>query len=117
MALLITCVVMSMVTLLEMMNLLFTNEDAHKYPVNQYIFNILIISKVRMNAVSVVNLVTAIGFAVEFCIHTLLKYQNSIGTKVQRIEKAINEMGSSVFSGIFITKLLGKLNDFFIHPC
>ena len=60
-----------------------------------------------MNAVSVVNLITAIGFAVEFCIHTLLKYQKSRGTKVQRIKKAINQMGSSVFSGVFITKLLG----------
>jgi Niemann-Pick C1 protein len=62
-----------------------------------------------MNAVSVVNLVTAIGFAVEFCIHTLLKYQNTSGSKVKRIQKALNEMGSSVFSGIFITKMLGNL--------
>lgn len=61
-----------------------------------------------MNAVTVVNLVTAIGFAVEFCIHTLLKYEKSKGNKHERITKAMNEMGSSVFSGIFITKLLGK---------
>lgn len=61
-----------------------------------------------INAVSVVNLVAAIGFAVEFSVHTLLKYSRTEGTKSYRITTAMNTMGSSVFSGIFCTKLLGK---------
>ncbi len=61
-----------------------------------------------INAVSVVNLVTAIGFAVEFSVHTLLKYNRTEGSKAFRITTAMNTMGSSVFSGIFCTKLLGR---------
>ena len=61
-----------------------------------------------INAVSVVNLVTAIGFAVEFSVHTLLKYNRTEGSKAFRITTAMNTMGSSVFSGIFCTKLLGS---------
>jgi len=62
---------------------------------------------IRINAISVVNLITAIGFAVEFCVHMLLKYKRSRGTKQVRVFQALNEMGSSVFVGIFCTKIIG----------
>ena len=61
-----------------------------------------------INAISVVNLVTAIGFSVEFSVHTLLKYERTVGSKAYRIKTALNTLGASVFSGIFCTKLLGS---------
>jgi len=62
---------------------------------------------IRINAISVVNLIAAIGFAVEFCVHVILKYKRTRGTKYQRVSAAVSEMGSSVFIGIFCTKVIG----------
>ena len=63
----------------------------------------------EMNAVFVVNLVTSLGFGVEFCNHIGMNFLKQKGTKVERAQKAMNAMGSSVVVGIASTKLLGIL--------
>lgn len=75
-----------------------------------YLFNI------ELNAVSLVNLVMAIGISVEFCAHTAREFAVSIrGSRISRAEYAIAHMGSSVFSGITLTKILGIIVLAFSH--
>lgn len=62
---------------------------------------------IEMNAVFVVNLVTSLGFGVEFCNHIGMNFMHQRGTREQRVRKALNEMGSSVVVGIASTKFLG----------
>ena len=64
---------------------------------------------IEMNAVLVVNLVTSLGFGVEFCNHIGMNFMKQKGSKEQRAMKAMNQMGSSVVVGIASTKLLGIL--------
>jgi uncharacterized membrane protein len=64
---------------------------------------------VEINAVSVVNLVTAVGLAVEFNVHIASHFASSSGTRVVRAHKALSEMGSAVITGITLTKLVGVL--------
>jgi len=64
---------------------------------------------VQINAVSVVNLITAIGLSVEFNVHIMLRYTRSKGTREERAKTALAEMGSSVIVGITITKFLGVM--------
>lgn len=61
----------------------------------------------EMNAVFVVNLVTCLGFGVEFCNHIGMNFLRQRGTRQERAMKAMNKMGSSVVVGIASTKLLG----------
>ncbi|XP_059489962.1 NPC intracellular cholesterol transporter 1 homolog 1b-like [Neocloeon triangulifer] len=63
---------------------------------------------IELNAVSLVNLVMCSGIAVEFCSHivhsyTLSKFKNPI----ERAQDSLTNMGSSVFSGITLTKFGG----------
>lgn len=63
---------------------------------------------VTLNAVSLVNLVMAVGIAVEFCSHIVHSF--NISTESTRILKAKDSLiytGSSVLSGITITKFAG----------
>lgn len=62
---------------------------------------------VDINAVSVVNLVAAIGLSVEFGVHVASYFSHARGTRVQRARASLVEMGSSVFTGITLTKLVG----------
>jgi len=62
---------------------------------------------ISLNAVSVVNMVMCIGIAVEFHVHIAHAFAASKGTRRERAKFALTEMGSSVFSGITLTKLLG----------
>ncbi|XP_076173454.1 NPC intracellular cholesterol transporter 1 homolog 1b isoform X2 [Ptiloglossa arizonensis] len=63
---------------------------------------------IELNAVSLVNLVMAAGISVEFCSHMIHSYLNSTATtRIDRASKTLNEMGSSVFSGITLTKIIG----------
>merc|ERR1719215_2312843 len=64
---------------------------------------------VEINAVFVVNLITSLGFGVEFCNHIGMNFLKQKGTRVERAQKAMNAMGSSVVVGIASTKLLGIL--------
>lgn len=63
---------------------------------------------ISLNAVSLVNLVMAIGISVEFCSHITRAYLVSVQpSKVLRSREALSKMGSSVLSGITLTKFGG----------
>ncbi|XP_013148224.1 PREDICTED: Niemann-Pick C1 protein isoform X2 [Papilio polytes] len=63
---------------------------------------------ISLNAVSLVNLVMAVGIAVEFCSHLVHSFSVSGGaSREQRAAAALTRMGSSVLSGITLTKFGG----------
>eukprot|EP00899_Mesostigma_viride_P026866 jgi/Mesvir1/7364/Mv19167-RA.1 len=62
---------------------------------------------VELNAVSMVNLVMAVGISVEFCAHIAHAFALAAGTREARARKAVAEMGASVLSGITLTKVVG----------
>ena len=62
---------------------------------------------IEMNAVFVVNLITSLGFGVEFCNHLGMNFMKQTGDKETRARKALAEMGSSVLVGIASTKFIG----------
>ncbi|KAI3631873.1 hypothetical protein MIR68_010346 [Amoeboaphelidium protococcarum] len=65
------------------------------------LIGVMAIWSISLNAVSTVNLVIAVGIGVEFCVHV------ARGATVMSTQKSLTEFGSSVFSGITMTKLLG----------
>ena len=77
------------------------------------LFNILSVMywwNISLNAVSLVNLVMSIGISVEFCSHILHHYCTGANEKSNsklRAQNALAKMGSSVFSGIALTKFVG----------
>lgn len=64
---------------------------------------------VEQNAVFVVNLVTSLGFGVEFCNHIGMNFMRQSGTRKERAMNALSEMGSSVLVGIATTKFIGVI--------
>ncbi|XP_052755080.1 NPC intracellular cholesterol transporter 1 isoform X3 [Galleria mellonella] len=63
---------------------------------------------ISLNAVSLVNLVMAVGIAVEFCSHLVHSFGVSrAGGRAARAAHALARMGSSVLSGITLTKFGG----------
>lgn len=64
---------------------------------------------IEINAVMVVNLVTSLGFGVEFTNHIAMNFLRQTGTRQERAMKAMHTMGSSVVVGIASTKCLGVL--------
>ncbi|KAJ8715247.1 hypothetical protein PYW08_005228 [Mythimna loreyi] len=63
---------------------------------------------ISLNAVSLVNLVMAVGIAVEFCSHVVHAFSVAGGgSRVLRAADALTRMGSSVLSGITLTKFGG----------
>ncbi|XP_022747647.1 Niemann-Pick C1 protein-like isoform X2 [Durio zibethinus] len=73
------------------------------------LMGVMAILGIQLNAVSVVNLVMSVGIAVEFCVHITHAFSVSSGSKDERVKEALGTMGSSVFSGITLTKLVGVL--------
>ncbi|KAL2097312.1 hypothetical protein ACEWY4_006519 [Coilia grayii] len=73
-------------------------------------FGVMWLWGISLNAVSLVNLVMSCGISVEFCSHIVRAFSTSTkGTRVERAEEALAHMGSSVFSGITLTKFGGIL--------
>ncbi|CAG8596163.1 11314_t:CDS:2 [Funneliformis mosseae] len=75
------------------------------------VLGIMSLWKVSLNAVSLVNLVICVGIGVEFCVHIARAFVVG-GEGVDRDERAyrsIIDVGSSVFSGITLTKFWGIL--------
>lgn len=74
-----------------------------------YLWNTLTTNQfvIEINAVSVVNMITCAGLAVEFCVHISTKFLKCKGTRPERARKALVNMGSTVVTGIVITKLIG----------
>ncbi|XP_034097515.1 NPC intracellular cholesterol transporter 1 [Drosophila albomicans] len=65
---------------------------------------------ISLNAVSLVNLVMAVGISVEFCSHLVHSFALSKElTQVTRAADSLSKMGSSIFSGITLTKFAGIL--------
>lgn len=63
---------------------------------------------IQLNAISLVNLVMAVGISVEFCSHVARAFALSPRIKpVERAHDALVKMGSSVLSGITLTKIAG----------
>ncbi|CAL4059784.1 unnamed protein product, partial [Meganyctiphanes norvegica] len=63
---------------------------------------------IDLNAVSLVNLVMAIGISVEFCSHITHSFATSVqATHRLRAQEALATMGPSVISGITLTKFVG----------
>ncbi|CAF3737766.1 unnamed protein product [Rotaria sp. Silwood1] len=72
------------------------------------IFGVMFLWNIELNAVSVVNIVMSVGIAVEFCAHIARYFAVSPGdNQLIRARIALSEMGSSVFSGITLTKIGG----------
>jgi Niemann-Pick C1 protein len=47
---------------------------------------------ISLNAVSVVNMVMAIGISVEFCVHIAYAFETTPGTRNQRVKYALTEV-------------------------
>lgn len=63
---------------------------------------------IQLNAVSLVNLVMAVGISVEFCAHITKAFAISAGAdRIERSKNALNMIGSSLLSGITLTKFFG----------
>lgn len=62
---------------------------------------IMYLWNIELNAVSLVNLVIAIGISVEFCAHIARAFAtSSLNTRIERAAEALYTMGPPVFSGI-----------------
>ncbi|KAH8549450.1 putative Niemann-pick type C-related protein 1 [Umbelopsis sp. PMI_123] len=73
------------------------------------VIGIMILWGVSLNAVSLVNLVICLGISVEFCCHVARTFSVGTGSRHERAAKALVDVGSSVFSGIKLTKFAGIL--------
>ncbi|CAA0830100.1 Patched family protein [Striga hermonthica] len=73
------------------------------------LLGVMAILNIQLNALSVVNLVMSVGIAVEFCVHITHAFLVTSGDRNQRMKESLVTMGSSVFSGITLTKLVGVL--------
>jgi Niemann-Pick C1 protein len=66
---------------------------------------------VPLNAISAVNLVISVGIGVEFCVHVArgVVAGNAIDNRPKQglVHRSLAELGSSVFSGITLTKIIG----------
>eukprot|EP00611_Tribonema_gayanum_P025671 TRINITY_DN5912_c0_g1_i2.p1 TRINITY_DN5912_c0_g1~~TRINITY_DN5912_c0_g1_i2.p1 ORF type:complete len:188 (-),score=55.82 TRINITY_DN5912_c0_g1_i2:132-695(-) len=62
---------------------------------------------VSINAVSVCNLIMAVGLSVEFLLHVAHAFAHAHGTREERAAHAVRGTGCSVFFGITLTKLVG----------
>ncbi|KFB38094.1 AGAP000579-PA-like protein [Anopheles sinensis] len=62
---------------------------------------------ITLNAISLVNLVMSVGIGVEFISHIVRTYRHTHGTRIERASEAMVRTGSSVFSGITLTKFAG----------
>lgn len=72
------------------------------------LMGLMYVWNISLNAVSLVNLVMAVGISVEFCSHIARAFTvNRHPSKVERAKEALARMGSSVFSGITLTKFSG----------
>jgi Niemann-Pick C1 protein len=79
-------------------------------------FGAMCVLNIELNAVSLVNMVMAVGISVEFIAHIAREFSISLkGSHISRAKYATYMMGSSVFSGITLTKILGVFVLAFSH--
>lgn len=60
---------------------------------------------IKMNPVSAVTLITAVGIGVEFTVHVVLAYLTSLGTRRERTAHAVDRVFVPVIHGAFSTLL------------
>ena len=77
-----------------------------------YLLNFIPDYTVELNAISVVNIVVALGLSVEFCAHIIIFYMkspksNSSTPNVDHIKYSLKNVGVSVLVGIMTTKVIG----------
>uniref|UniRef100_A0A915HZ61 SSD domain-containing protein n=1 Tax=Romanomermis culicivorax TaxID=13658 RepID=A0A915HZ61_ROMCU len=71
---------------------------------------------ISFNAVSLVNAVMSVGISVEFCAHLVRSFKNTAGrNRIERAKQSLSTMGSSVLSGITLTKFGGIVVLAFSH--
>jgi Niemann-Pick C1 protein len=73
------------------------------------LYGVMALWNIDLNAVSLVNFVMAIGISVEFCIHVTVAFMRYTGTRDDRVRQAMVNVGSSVISGITLTKFSGVI--------
>ncbi|XXQ39258.1 SSD domain-containing protein [Plasmodiophora brassicae] len=72
------------------------------------VIGLMTLASCMLNAVSVVNLVTGLGLAVEFCVPVVHRFVGiGGGSRDQRVRQALSDTGSSVVRGIVLTKVTG----------
>lgn len=54
---------------------------------------------IRLNAISTVNLVMAVGISVEFCAHVAHNFLTQSGSRDERVRNTLKTVGGSVFQG------------------
>lgn len=64
---------------------------------------------IEHNAIFAVNLITSLGFGVEFCNHIGMNFMRQRGSRLTRAKRALGEMGASVLVGITFTKFIGVI--------
>ncbi|KAH8344530.1 hypothetical protein KR084_009807 [Drosophila pseudotakahashii] len=62
---------------------------------------------INLNAISLVNLVVCVGIGVEFVAHIVRSFKRAEGSAQERALHSLNVTGSSVLSGITLTKFAG----------
>ena len=58
-----------------------------------------------IDSVAIINLVLAIGLAVDYSAHVAHAFMQTPGTRQERVDKALEEMGTAVIHGAFSTFL------------
>ena len=77
------------------------------------LLGVMALWNISLNAVSTVNLVIAVGIGVEFCVHVARGAVSD--PSPHAVHRSLTELGSSVFSGITLTKLIGICVLAFAH--
>nr|CAN75892.1 hypothetical protein VITISV_009389 [Vitis vinifera] len=79
------------------------------------LMGVMAILNIQLNALSVVNLVMAVGIAVEFCVHITHAFSVSSGDRNQRMKEALGTMGASVFQVYYFQMYLALVLLGFLH--
>ena len=61
--------------------------------------------ELKLNAVTMVNLIMTVGISIEFVIHEARAFAEAKGTRPQRAAQALSEMGPAIFASAFTTFL------------
>jgi Niemann-Pick C1 protein len=77
------------------------------------LMGLMVMSNIRLNAISITNLLIAIGISVEFCAHITHAFTMRTGRRSERTSKALIAIGPSIFSGMTLTNFLGIAVLFF----
>jgi Niemann-Pick C1 protein len=77
------------------------------------LLGLMVLWNIQLNAISLTNLMIAIGISIEFCAHITHAFTMRTGRRSERTSKALIAVGPSIFSGMTITNLLGIAVLFF----